>query len=381
MANEIIIQILNTSKNPIGIIDTAKSIIWHNVYFGCGDFEIYCEATEKHLTLLKKDYYVTRNGTNDVGIIESINVTFDLENGYMIVASGRFIKSILDRRLIFYIEADNSHTNNATILSGKVEVAARKLVYDNAINDRGGDSNRNIPDLVLGQLKDFPKIIVDENGNPAQKQVSYQNLLEYTDELLHEYGYGAKVTINESNKNFLYTVYTGTDRSTDNTGGNEPVIFSIEYDNLYSSDYLYNQKPYKNAALIGGEGKGLDRFYSYMTQNEAGLQLREIFVDASSINRKYKDDNEEEQEYTEAEYTTMLNQQGKKTLLEHIIEQKFNGNIVVDFGKWQLNRDYFIGDIVTIQDNLLNIYINERITETTEVQDDSGYSVDVVFGQ
>lgn len=372
------IEILDTSKTPIGIIDTAKSIIWHNVYFGVGDFEIYCEATDSHLSLLQIGNYVARNGTNDVGIIESINVTFTIQDGYMIVASGRFIKSILDRRLIYKLEGN---TNTPTILSGKVEVAARRLVLDNAINDSGGDSNRNIPDLVLGQLKNFPKIIVDENGNAAQKQVSYQNLLEYTDELLHEYGYGAKVTINESNKNFLYTVYTGTDRSTDNTGGYEPVIFSIEYDNLNSSDYLYDETPLKNAALIGGEGQGLERFYTYLTENKSGLELREIFVDASSINQTYKDDNDEEQTYTTAEYTALLSQQGKQALLSHIINQKFSGDINVSFGSWILNNDYFIGDIVTIQDNLLGIYINQRITETTEVQDDNGYSVDVVFGE
>lgn len=371
------IEILDTSKMPIGIIDTAKSIIWHNVYFGVGDFEIYCEATEKHLQLLKIGNYVTRNGTNDVGIIESINVTFTLQSGYMIVASGRFAKSILDRRLIYKL---SGNTNTPTILSGKVEIAARRLVLDNAINCTF-DSRRNIPNFVLGQLKNFPKIIVDENGNPAEKQVSYQNLLEYTDELLHEYGYGAKVTINDSNKNFLYTVYTGTDRSTDNTGGNEPIVFSIQYDNLNSSDYLYNEKPLKNAALVGGEGQGLERFYSLLTGGKTGLQLREIFVDASSINQTYKDENEQEQTYTTAQYTELLNQEGRKKLLEQIVEQKFNGDINVSFGVWQLNRDYFIGDTITIQDNLLGIYINQRITETTEVQDEKGYSVDVVFGQ
>lgn len=371
------IEILDTTKTPIGIIDTAKSIIWHNVYFGCGDFEIYCQATEAHLTLLKIGNYVTRNGTNDVGVIESINVTFTLQDGYMIVASGRFAKSILDRRLIYKL---SGNTNTPTILSGKVEVAARRLVLDNAISC-SFDSRRNIPNFALGALKNFAKIIIDENGNAAQKQVSYQNLLEYTDELLQEYGYGAKVTINDSNKNFLYTVYTGTDRSKDNTGGYDPVIFSIEYDNLNSSDYLYNEKPLKNAALIGGEGEGLERFYSLLTGGNTGLQLREIFVDASSINKTYKDDNDQEQTYTTAEYTALLKQQGQQALLQQIIEQKFNGDINVNFGVWQLDRDYFIGDTITIQDNLLGIYINTRITETTEVQDENGYSVDVVFGQ
>lgn len=372
------LEILDASKTPIGIIDTAKSIIWHSVYFGTGDFEIYAQATEEHMSLLQIGYYVTRNGTNDVGIIESINVSFSINDGYMIAASGRFAKSILDRRLIYKL---SGNTNTPTILTGLVEVAARQLVLDNAINC-SFDSRRNIPNFALGQLKGFQAQIVDYNGQPAQKQVSYQNLLEYTDELLHEYGLAAKVHINESNKNWLYTVYTGTDRSASNTGGYEPIILSIDYDNLNSSNYLYDNISLKNAVLIGGEGEGLERFYSLLTSGDTGLQLREVFCDASSINRNYEDENTgTEQTYTDAEYTAMLNQQGKAKLQEQIANEQFSGDVNVSFGTYQFNRDYFLGDIVTIQDNNINKFINNRITEATEVQDDNGYSVDIVFGE
>lgn len=371
------IEILNTAREPIGIIDTAKSIIWHNRYFSVGDFEIFCEATDKHLALLKEGYYVTRNGTNDVGIIETIEISFTLQDGYMIIASGRFAKSILDRRLIYNL---SENTNTPTILSGRVEVAARKLVNDNAINCTF-DNRRNIPNFALGVLKNFSKIIVDENGNASQKQVSYKNLMEYSDSLLQEYGYGAKVTIDDATKTWLYTVYSGTDRSMENVGSNDPIIFSVEYDNLNSSEYLYDSKSLKNSALIGGEGEGLERFFSLLSGTESGLQRRETFVDASSINKTYKDENDEEQAYTAAEYTELLKQQGQQVLSQAIIDEVFNGDINVSFGSWQLNRDYFIGDIVTIQDNMLGVYVNQRITETTEVQDENGYSVDVVFGQ
>ena len=371
------LDILDTTKTKIGIIDTAQSIIWHSVYFGVGDFEIYVEATANNIELLQIGNYVAREDTNDVGIIESINVDFDLQNGYMITASGRFLKSILDRRLIYKL---SGNTNTPTILSGLVEVAARKLVQDNAINCTF-DSRRNISGLALGQLKGFNKQIVDINGNPSQIQVSYQNLLEYTDELLKDYGYAAKVTINDSNKNFLYTVYTGTDRSVDNTGGYQPIIISTDYDNLNSSAYSFDVASLKNAVLIGGAGEDLDRFYSLLTGGLTGLQLREVFLDASSINRTYKEEGSDtEQEYTTAEYTALLNQEGKVALNETIAVENFNGDINVSFGIYQFNRDYFLGDIVTIQDNKINKYVNNRITEATEVQDENGYTVDVVFG-
>lgn len=371
------VEILDTTKTTIGIIDTANSIIWHSVYFGVGDFEIYIKADENTINLLQIGNYVARNETNEVGIIENIKIDFDLQSGYMITATGRFLKSILDRRLIYKL---SGNTNTPTILSGKVEVAARQLVLNNAINC-SFNSRRNIPGLVLGQLKGFNAVIVDENGNPAQKQVSYQNLLEYTDKLLKEYGLAAKVHINESNKNFLYTVYTGTDRSVNNSGGYEPIILSTDYDNLNSSNYSFDETPLKNSVLIGGAGEGLDRFYSLIKGSKSGLQLREIFLDASSVNKTYKDNNDQEQEYTSAEYTALLNQQGKAKLNEQTVIEEFNGEINVSFGTYQFNRDYFIGDIVTVQDNKINKYVSDRITESTEVQDENGYSVDIVFGE
>ncbi|MBR3321952.1 MAG: hypothetical protein IKG04_08640, partial [Exiguobacterium sp.] len=42
--------------------------------------------------------------------------------------------------------------------------------------------------------------------------------------------------------------------------------------------------------------------------------------------------------------------------------------------------DYGLGDIITVQDNYIGKYINTRITEATEVQDENGYRIDVVFG-
>lgn len=363
------------TREMIGVIDVAQSIIWHARYFGVGDFEIYAKLTPDHLTLLKVGNYVTRSDTDEIGIIEKINVAFDLQNGYMIAASGRFAKSILDRRLIYNL---SGNTNAPTILRGNVEIAARRAVMDNAITC-AFDSRRNIPILGLGALANLPKIIVDGEGQAAQKQVSYQNLLEYTDAFLREYGYASKLILNDSNKKLLYVVYSGEDRSVDNASGNQQIIFSTDYDNLTSSNYSFDDSTAKNAALIGGEGEGLARFYVLLTGGKQGLQLRETWIDASSINKTYTDDNDEEQEYTAAEYAEMLTQTGKQKLAPMIETEQFTGEINVTFGNWIFGRDFFLGDIVTVQDNKIGKYINVRITETTEVQDENGYSVKVVF--
>ena len=369
-----VIEVRGSNRELIGIVDTAKSVIWHSVYFGVGDFEIYAQLTQQHLLLLQIGNYVTRSDNDEVGIIEKIDVTYSVNDGYMIAASGRFAKILLDRRLIYKL---SGKTNTPSILRGNVEIAARQLVLDNAISC-SFDNRRNIPVLALGGLANLPAVIVDENGNAAQKQVSYQPLMEYTDEVLKEYGYAAKVILNASNKMLLYVVYSGADRSTENTDGNQPVIFSTEYENLNSSDYSYDEQEARNAALIGGEGEGLERFYSLLTAGKTGLQLRETFVDASSINRTYTE-NDVEQTYSDAEYKAMLDQAGKKELAALPALETFSGEINASFGNWIFGRDFFLGDLVTIQDNTINKYATVRITEATEVQDENGYKVDVVY--
>ena len=457
------VEIKNADRVTIGIIDMANSIIWHSVYFGVGDFEIYAQATEQNIELLKVGFYVTRPNNDEVGIIEQINFDFNVLDGYMITATGRFAKSLLDRRIIYKL---SGNTNSPTILRGNVEIAVRQVVLDNAISC-SFDIRRNIPILGLAALKGLTPIIVNENGEAAQKQTSYKNLMEYTDSVLQEYGMAANVIFNNSNKKLLYAVYMGTDRSTDNTDGNEPIVFSIDFDNLNSSAYLYDEKNMRNCALIGGEGEGLERFYSLVTAQKSGLQLREMFVDASSksrtlpaselqaaypagtfvgldfkvggityatlvleLDREYslslletefpsgtvsgttfvvngvtyatavygKEDtytltplgykamlDQEEQEgdyeYTASIYASILNQEGQQELKEYIIQESFDGDINVDFGLKKFGHDYFLGDIVTVQDNHIKKYLNTRITEVTEVQDENGYSVSVVFGQ
>lgn len=372
-----LVEIKDANRVTIGVIDAASSIIWRSVYNGVGDFEIYAKADEHNGELLQVGNYVTRPNNEEVGIIEHINLTFNFSDGYMLTATGRFAKALLDRRLIYKL---SETVNTPSIISGNVEIAVRQLVNDNAINCTF-DSRRNIPILGLAALQGLTPTIVGQDGQPSRKQVSYQNLLEYTEKVLHEYGLASRVIFNNSNKKLLYKVYQGVDRSAGNSAGNDVVIFSLDYDNLVSSNYDYSEIPLRNSALIGGEGEGLERFFTLLTTNKSGMQLREIFVDASSVNRKYTDDNDEEQTYTNAEYRALLNQKGQEVLKSSIISETFSGEINATHGVWIYERDYNLGDIVTVQDNMIGKYINVRITEVTEVQDDNGYAVNVVFGE
>lgn len=369
------VSVRNANLETIGIIDTAKSIIWHKKYFGNGDFEIYAQATFQHCSLLQRGNYISRLNDDEIGNIERIEVTQNAQDGLMIIASGHFAKCLLDRRVIYNL---SGKTNKATILRGNVESAARALVANNATACTF-NSARNMPILQLGAHSGSTKIIVDDSGHATQKQVSHSNLLAYTDALLQEYGMGAKIILSQDETKLQYVCFEGIDRSYNNASGIDSIIFSAEYDNLIDSDYITDETNVRNMALIGGEGEGLNRFYSTIEGNASGIERREIFIDAQSISQTYEDDDEQEQTYTDEEYKAMLDSRGKLQLAQMIQVDSFSGTINTNFGNWILNRDYSLGDIVTIQNNQIGIYANVRITETTEVQDESGYSVSLNY--
>lgn len=371
------VEIRNASnREMVGIVDTAKSIIWRSVYYGVGDFEVYAPCTPENIAYLVAGNYVTRFGDANVGIIEQVKITYNAQDGRMIVASGRFAKSILERRIIY---KRSGYRVSPAVLRGNVETAARTLVTNNAISC-AFDSGRNIPELVLGPYANTAPKIVDETGAAAQKQVTHDNLLTYTDSLLQEYGMGAYCGL-DANLKLAYTVFAGVDRSVDSVE-NEPVIFSQDFDNLLSSEYLLDNSGVKNTVLIGGEGEGEARFHSIIKKSSVtGLDRRELWVDANAIKKTYRDAEDVERTLTDAEYDQQLKAEGLQKAANYSVVETFDGELDLSNSTFKYGRDYNLGDIVTIQDVEIGLYINPRILEITEVQDENGYKIDAKYGQ
>lgn len=373
------IEIRNASRELIGIIDSAASVIWHSEYYGTGDFEIYTSCTPVTATLLSVGNFVTRPDDRNIGIIESIKITNDTENGIMIAASGRFAKSILNRRVIYNLSGNSV---SPRILKGNVEDAARALVAENAITC-DFDSARNIPFLALGASSGSTKVIVDDGGDTSEKQVTYKILLDFISSLLMEYGMGSYISLDALTKNLLFNVFEGNDRSIDNTAGNNPVIFSQDFDNLLSSDYVKNVTTEKNTAIVGGAGEGQDRFVTvYKNSSLTGINRREVFVDSSSTSKTYKADDGTEATLTDEEYEKQLISIGRQNVASLSLVEDFEAEIDMTRGSWKygVDADFYLGDIVSVQDVGLGLYMNPRLIGVVETQDDDGYKITGEFG-
>lgn len=345
------LYILNTNFKKIGMIDDYESVIWTTRYFDPGQFEVKMPAGSPNVALLEKDNYIMRYDDNTVMIIERLDIITDVENGNYILASGRCLKSILDRRIVWKMQT----------YRGTPEAVIRSILTRNLINT--GISARNISNFELGAA-------LGDNPGTIEAQYTGDGVLDAILDICKANGYGFRILLDNNNK-FVFELFQGVDRSY-NQSENLQVIFAPEFDNLISTEYIEEKTYYKNTALIAGEGEGNERKYNDIG-TASGLSRRELWVDANDIQSTWKDENDVEYTYTTAEYNDALKQRGNEKLAEVAQTIEFSGEVDTAV-LYKYKEDFFLGDVVTAY-NEYGVKAAPRITEIVESEDENGYKV------
>lgn len=346
------IYVLDSSTQILDMIDTFESNIWTVQYFDTNDFELVVPATDKNIDLLQKDRLLCRDKDRDGGtwqnvmIIENIKIVADWEDGNQMTVSGRGLKSIVGRRVIW----------KQTNLTGKVETGIRQIITENIISP--DDEKRKIDNFIL----DGPAGITDT----FDIQAMGEDLDEWITSTCQTYGIGWDVYIKDGK--FVFKLYKGLDRSY-NQKDRLPVVFSDEFDNLLASTYTYERAEFKNAALIGGEGEGVNQRTTTIGDS-SGLERYEAYIDGSSVSSNGTI-------ITEEQYYKMLQDYAKDELNTTSFTESFEGNVIPD-GNYILNQDYFLGDTVQVI-NEYGISATPRIIEIIESEDENGTSTVPTF--
>lgn len=335
------------SRLPFAMIEPAEC--WFELaFYGVGEFQVYTRATKTALASLKEGNYITIPHKPFIWLIENISLTFVAGHGYMISATGRQAKAILGKRII----------NTQTQLPSDLTTAVFSLIRKHAGAEAGAvrkiDGLEELTSLIIQQITDT--------------QVSYENLLSYTDELLKAHEVGAELTITDAAA-FRYSLYGGEDRS-------DTIIFSQTFDNLLSSTYTRSNATFCSYALIGGQGEGTGRtLHEYdSAPNLSGIDRAEVFVDAKDISSKYQENGtEKELDFNIPEdvatYKAWLLERGKARLAEGGIVETFEGEINTAASPYKFGEDFYLGDRVRVQDDFMGVYITPRILKFTMRQD------------
>ena len=347
------VLVMNKSFVHDMVIDTFDSLLWTERYSSCCDFEIYTSVSSDILKV-QRGYYLWLEESDTQMIVENIETKDDVEDGDVIVLSGRSLESILDRRIVW----------DTTQLSGNFQNAIKKLINQNFITPT--ISSRRINNMVFVDSDD-PAI----TGLTIDRQVTGDNVLELIVELCSAYGVGFRVQLTEDNT-FAFSLYAGKDHSYDQDD-NPYIVFSPKYENVINSDYIESSQTHKNVSLVAGEDNTVDgKRRTRVVGTASGLDRKELYVDARDIQSETSDG-----ELTESEYNALLDQRGSEKLSECVETTAFDGQL--DFASsYKYGIDYFKGDIVQFESGH-GQEAKVQIIEVIRSQDPSGYAVYPTF--
>lgn len=333
------VRIYGRNLFRIGQIENQTSLIWTRKFYEPGTFELHAPITDENLYMLQEGNIIGKKGSDEAGVIEDIEKEeSDIKNE--ITVKGRFLSSYMDRRLI----------KKTVNFSGYIEVAMRQL-YSGCIP---------IPLVELGSLNGFKE--------RAEFQVTMKNLLAYENKLSKAGAIGFRYRPDFVNHKIIFETYQGKNRTL-NQHENNRVIFSEDYNNLNNAIYKYNSQNLKTFAIVGGQGEGDARTYYELGGGE-GYDLREVFVDAKDLNPEGM---------TAAQYKAALLQRAQETLNESIVSESLECETEAAIN-FTYKEDYDLGDIVTVRKKKWNLYMNQRITELSEVYEYGGMTVVPTFG-
>lgn len=370
------LTILDKQFRAIHKLDVFESVVWTERYNGYGDFEILLPLNSDIFAYAKLNNYVRISDSDRYMIIETQEIDSSFEDGTKIKISGRSLESILDRRIIW----------DQTVVKGNVQTVIKKLINDNVINPT--IASRKIANFIFEENEAYSAtndtdatIDEEEEGDPeVSAQYTGDNLYDVITEICYAFNTGFKITVNDAGQ-FVFSIFKGTDRTPESNPYSKFVVFSPSYNNLISSNYLDSIANYRNVTLVAGEdpeegsessSEGYDRVR--VTVGEANdLDRRELYTDARDLRTKLDDGTI----VLPRPYRNILRQRGYEKLAECPENIAFEGEIDT-LHTYVYNEDYFIGDVVKIQ-NELGISAKIRITEIVRSQDKEGYKIYPTF--
>ena len=315
------------------ICDTFSSLLWDIEYYKCGSFEVYIAANPQNVNIFQPGRIVGRDDDSQhFGIIESVLINTDVENGDYLTVRGRFLMCLLERRIIH-------PTYNVTAEKAYSEIVREVVTQNTLLSD-----SRRIPGLSLGTV----------SGTCWEQtttlQISYANLMEWVYIISEKIGGTANIRLVKSSGEqyrMVFDLSEGADRSLMQED-NPHIVFSDTYSNLLSFSYAADTSVQRNYAYILGQGKGDERKRTtYCDGDEPTYFDRyELYVDADDISETEQVEGETVP-IPEAKYIELLKTRGSERLV--LPKTASESEIAAHNSQYVYQRDYYVGDYVTVE--------------------------------
>lgn len=368
------IRVFDKALEPLGTIDEMEALLWNTKYFDAGTFNLLAPITGNNSRLLEEGNILTKHDgkqeIQDAGgrtwrraaQITYIHITKD-ENGMeQIEAQGYLLSSWLNKRCIYpQIAAMDTNQN---LINRMVE------------NNCGS---------AAGEKRRFPQFTM------LTQEAIGGSSVEYTNEAYAKLGQEVKaraqagklgydILVNEREKKYGFYLYKGRDLTAENSEGNTPCIFSRDFDNVNEQEYTASIENCGNFIYVQGaaDDNGNQPMATVDAEGASGLELEEVFCDATDIARKYQSGETEVVIPLDA-YLEMLKTRGGAELETYGKTINFVSTINTN-SNLKFKSDFDLGDRITCKEEKWGIQIDARITEVMETYQRGGETIEATFG-
>ena len=375
--NLIVYEMLNDSIQAIGVIEEYISVSYSPRFNEVGSFILVVPFTTQNFNLLSRQNDCEKLVLFEdsiLGICHKINISNTPEKR-QIKVQGMLAEGLLENNAAASFSVDQEQATRAKNIQTRMEVFVR---------------GHQIPTDTGSWWPGMRFVTIEPNDSRFVISDGYQTKAGTTRDLVEtlakacDKGYSVKLST-DSGTDFLnlqFELYT--DRTINQTE-NDPVVISVEFGDLYSSEFTINSNNWKNAVYAYGkyttsEGRTeiAKKIITYdvpgSIENIPSKALRATFVEVEITPE------DASSPMTQSEAEAVLYRQGKLKLYEFALVKAYNCKLRESNGTFKFNQDYFLGDKITIFDKDLGLQLDAQLLEYTKTYDEKGVHFEPVFG-
>ena len=373
------------------VVENITSIIWTERYQDFGEFELKTSDVERIRLLLPEYSFITLQDSRELMLVETHSIKPDSNDVLELTIKGRSLTSLLERRLTIgpkdgkELGLPKLYTDRDAALLYLWDATQNNSSYDVA---QSGVFYSKYPNLVPGSY--VTDSTTKDPGTPKSQWVklgtSWEQIKRFLE--LGDYGIrmirsGSKVpsymvsttTADDAYKGNIsrtymetfvqsqWNLYHGVDRSI--TQSTYPVIaFNIGAEQLTDPEYLFSIKDYRTSAMMVQESQPnqLDayRWTDHPSRSASGWQRSYVLYQIEGLPSEPENDGPYD----------IIHRMAFKEIEKYPKIRLFDGD-VSPLADYKYNRDYFLGDYVTIEADY-GITHRAQISEYVRTQDANG---------
>lgn len=337
------------------------SLTWTENLYEPGSWTMTLSAFDAYAHILRQGNIISARGSNVYlwGIIRGIEDERTLTSA-PISRSGDDLKGYIKQRICLY-PSSGSDIEGYDTTSGSTETVMKHYITNNIAAP--ANAKRAIPKFAVA---------ADQGrGIPDDKYMARFNRLE---ELLQEIGaaqeIGYKVDMDVSTGTMIFDVVQGADRT---AGQSERprIILDIDMRTALDSHFVSDVENYRNA------------FYTTKSGARSEAEATTLLVcreseDEPEGRERYETQISVSVDDTAADVVEEMQNLARKEATNFEKDDTFTVELNSNF---VYNKDFFLGDFVTIRDRALGQYADVQLISVTHEWQGKGYTITGTFGK